>query len=437
MTPELAAHLLGAAPLAMAVIDPGGRVLWASERAARLVGRTPGQLVSMPITELLHPEDASEFAESFEFALGVRTTIMGPIRYRYIHPVTGAETRVDAWVDNRTNDPDIGGFVVQFTEEAARDRLTEAISAIAAHRPLPEVLAHAARSLEGHPVVAAAGILRTDDQREIYGTSSLKAALFGGDASSGPWDEALLTGEPVVVSERSALPAELADLAAHHGLHAAWCWPIPGDQPGCVVGALTAWRGRPGTPSPNQRAQLERAAAVAGLAMARNRQLELLEQAARLDPLTGLANRSVLDTLRSEVDRAEQALLYIDLDRFKAVNDEHGHVAGDDVLCAAAERLRNCVRAEDHIARIGGDEFVVVCAAPCSNTEVQAMADRILSAFAEPIRLADGTTVCLGVSIGIAHKSHGSDFDGLLRHADRALLRAKAGGRGQWQVASN
>ena len=163
-----------------------------------------------------------------------------------------------------------------------------------------------------------------------------------------------------------------------------------------------------------------------------------IQHLAHHDPLTGLANRSLLNQhLTGEIDRARAtgtfvALLFLDLDDFKAVNDALGHQAGDQLLLGVAERLRTAVRTGDLLARHGGDEFLLVAAGIRTHPEAAArhLADVLTQALADPIPAA-GTSVSVTASIGIAlYPQTALDADGLLAHADQEMYRAKAHRRG-------
>ncbi|HET7901852.1 MAG TPA: bifunctional diguanylate cyclase/phosphodiesterase, partial [Candidatus Nanopelagicales bacterium] len=126
------------------------------------------------------------------------------------------------------------------------------------------------------------------------------------------------------------------------------------------------------------------------------------------------------------------AVLFIDLDNFKVINDSLGHAAGDDVLCAVAERIAGTLRARDYAARLGGDEFVVVGTDMRSATEAEALAARVTRVIQDDLEI-DGHPLVLGASVGVALSRAGSTAASMLRDADSALFRAKANGRARWQ----
>ena len=153
------------------------------------------------------------------------------------------------------------------------------------------------------------------------------------------------------------------------------------------------------------------------------------------DSLTGLANRRMMESraehaLRQPAAPSQVSLLFVDLDRFKNINDTLGHEAGDELIQQAADRLRGCVRASDTLARLGGDEFVVMLTGTSCDNDANAAAARMLDAFKPPFHLR-GHDVFVTCSIGIAHAPrHGLDYTTLLRHADAAMYSAKHSGRG-------
>jgi diguanylate cyclase (GGDEF)-like protein len=184
--------------------------------------------------------------------------------------------------------------------------------------------------------------------------------------------------------------------------------------------------------------------AVANLlsaAVERRRREQAARHAALHDPLTELPNRSLaLDRLdlalaRRRRDRTAVALLLLDLDRFKVINDSLGHAAGDRVLVELASRLREIVREEDTVARLSGDEFVVVCESEGDiRSSAVALAERVCATVARPFALSSGEHI-LTASVGIAIAEGGEDTSAsLLRDADAAMYRAKRRGPGRYEL---
>ena len=155
-----------------------------------------------------------------------------------------------------------------------------------------------------------------------------------------------------------------------------------------------------------------------------------------LDSLTGLSNRRHFNqVLRTLVDNAtpesRHALLMIDLDRFKPINDTLGHPIGDALLCLVAQRLRRETREEDLLVRLGGDEFVILLA---GGERAEALAARVVDILSRPF-LVEGQIANIGASVGIAHfPEHGPSADDLMRHAGLALYDAKCAGGRAWRV---
>jgi diguanylate cyclase (GGDEF)-like protein/PAS domain S-box-containing protein len=166
-----------------------------------------------------------------------------------------------------------------------------------------------------------------------------------------------------------------------------------------------------------------------------------LHQRACYDSLTGLANRRLLverldhALRRSALDRKVHALIFVDVDRFKSINDSLGHVTGDEFLVAIAARMKSVTRSHDLLARFGGDEFVVLLEDVAGVDVAVAAARRICAAVEQPIVLPDGYELVAGVSVGIALTEPGKSADDVLRNADVAMYDAKTkGGGGIYKV---
>jgi len=172
----------------------------------------------------------------------------------------------------------------------------------------------------------------------------------------------------------------------------------------------------------------------------RKRMEEALQSVANTDALTGLANRVALaDRIRLAIARSRRnatafALLYLDIDRFKQVNDSHGHSAGDKLLVQFAMRLRACVRASDSVARLGGDEFIVLLEDLKDRDAALRIAQKILEDTRTPVRI-DAREVAVTTSIGVAYYAGDESGEELLQRADAALYEAKRSGRDAYCLA--
>ena len=169
---------------------------------------------------------------------------------------------------------------------------------------------------------------------------------------------------------------------------------------------------------------------------------ELLRYKANHDVLTDLPNRLLFnDRLQAAFNQARRhhrifALLVIDLDRFKEVNDTLGHPAGDQLLVEAARRMSSCVRESDTVARLGGDEFAIILTEMTAESEAEVIAQRAVRLLGEPYHLDAGTaniSGCVGIAL---YPQHGQDSEQLQRNADMAMYAAKSGGRNAYRIYS-
>jgi diguanylate cyclase (GGDEF)-like protein/PAS domain S-box-containing protein len=283
------------------------------------------------------------------------------------------------------------------------------------------------------PVLLAIG---RDVTRRRASEERQRALAAMGERALGGADPAQLAADAVALIRRT-LPVAAAEVRLADGVALA-------SDGGFVDGALRFPIGTgdemliaPDSTLSNEELTILRAVSnILATAMSRLRDEDRMRYDALHDPLTGLANRTLLyDRLhhalaQSERDDAETGVLFIDLDNFKQVNDEHGHRVGDELLSALGARLQDAVRPADTVARIGGDEFVVVCE-HADEAGALALADRLEAAIGVPVT-ADGTEHRLSASIGVAI-GH-DDPDTLIREADAAVYRAKAAGGARVEV---
>jgi diguanylate cyclase (GGDEF)-like protein len=214
-----------------------------------------------------------------------------------------------------------------------------------------------------------------------------------------------------------------------------WVWPVlTADR---VVAVLAVGFREAPAPDPRFARHGAEFAARLAVALSKTARDEHLYRQAHYDPLTALPNRLLFrDRLTQEIaacteSRTRGALLYIDLDHFKKVNDSVGHAAGDQLLTIVAQRLRSCVKEGDTVARLAGDEFTVILRHVTDTESASMVGERIIEALKAPVNLA-GRDHYVQASIGIAlFPDDGTVIDQLMRNADTAMYRAKDMGRGR------
>ncbi|PHV12780.1 sensor domain-containing protein [Chitinimonas sp. BJB300] len=223
------------------------------------------------------------------------------------------------------------------------------------------------------------------------------------------------------------------DLALQHGLAACWSTPIHASD-GRVLGTFALYFREKRGPSDYHRRVVSACTHLAGIAIEHRAAEARVHTLAFYDSLTGLPNRTLfadrveLALARAQRDATQLALLFIDLDRFKTINDSLGHAIGDRLLRTIAKRLAVLVRDSDTVCRLGGDEFVLLLP-ECDMSGAATIAEKLIISAAERVEF-DGFVLNPSASIGISlYPSDGEDYDTLLKNADTAMYRAKEGGR--------
>ena len=262
--------------------------------------------------------------------------------------------------------------------------------------------------------LAALGCVRSENVATIILTSNLIIALQGGIASR-------LASAP-----RFATLLSIALIAptvfGMWGLTQAWIYAIPATYVMCFFGMHQLTQ-------QNHKILCDKISAE-------HQNLALLMR----DPLTGIANRRELrnkiEVLNSSPLKS-YALLYLDLDGFKAVNDQHGHVVGDQLLIGVSQRLISNTRSDDLACRLGGDEFVVVLV-DIDEEGAKRRAAELIACLSEPFELANEVTARIGASIGIAlGNSSSTSMESIVKRADEALYQAKRAGKGTYRLSYN
>ncbi|MBI5463036.1 MAG: diguanylate cyclase [Gammaproteobacteria bacterium] len=330
--------------------------------------------------------------------------------------------------------------------ESLREGQQRVLELIALNAPLDGILTTLLRCIEAQSrgMLCSVGLLDIEKGalQQIVAPSLPRQYLdalsgFRIGPRAGSCGTSMYRREPVYVSDIQSDPlwSECRAFAEPYGLRACWSVPIISGE-NEVLGAFAMYYGEVRSPSEEDIRLIELAVRIATIAIERKQDEAHILHMARHDALTGLPNRILLEDriyqsiAQSKRDRTLMAVLFIDLDKFKPVNDRLGHKAGDAVLREAAQRMRNCLREGDSIARMGGDEFVICLPKLNQCSDVSIVVQKIQSALAQPVQI-DAHNVQIGSSIGISMYPHNGDsVEALMQAADEAMYAAKAAGGG-------
>ena len=401
---------------AITILDASGTVLYASPSYERVLGLPAEERLGTGVFERIHPDDLARLRAAFDALVETPGGVqMAEARLR---EPDGGWRHVMAVGQNRLDDPAVRGVVVNSRDITARVRALEALRAsearfraVVEQSPEAIVLHAGGRILYVNP--AGATLLGVPDSRELVGVSLLELVHEESDAQP-PARERL-----AAVLEPAAQPAGPTT-----------CRLVRRDDGSILDVEITSVRdthaGRPAVQS-----HLRDVTARKAL------EAQLTHQAFH-DPLTGLANRLLfrdrVEHCLTRLARGEHmAVVLLDLDDFKTVNDSLGHAAGDDLLVVVAERLSHAARGSDTVARFGGDEFALVLEGLAHDDDVGVVLERVRGALRQPVTV--GTReVPVSASLGVALARGGEGAEDLLRNADVALYRAKAEGKGRFAI---
>ena len=429
--PDTADTQLDLLPVGVAHIDGVGTIVRANRMLEEMTGLPLDQILGRSLFDFA-VGDMDRYVEMFDFGTGFGT-LMGPVSVTYRH-ADGRLRQSALWALNHLEDPAVAAMVCTFTPHDTGGGLSAGLASIAEGDQVDDTLDLLSGALAGHPFQSrGCWLVRDVNGRRIAGDRGLADAMRAALAQQGSWWQAARGGD-LAVCEDTRHGDEYDRLLAAAGVAAWWAVPCRDLEDGSA--AMVVLRDDVGPISPLQREQLDQLVTTAGLAFERSSMHAQLAHAAFHDPLTGLGNRGQFFQRDDAPLQSGAALLYVDLDRFKPVNDQLGHTAGDLVLVTVADRIRRAVRPSDRLTRFGGDEFVVECAGVASDEEAIVIAERIMAAVQEPIRL-DVAEIRVGASIGIARTDEPIDVDDLLDRSDAALLAAKAAGKGRWHLAED
>ncbi|WP_104194987.1 bifunctional diguanylate cyclase/phosphodiesterase [Cryobacterium sp. M25] len=404
--------LIKIAPVGIVQMDAAGRLVSANDQWLALSGLTKSQSRRDGWATALHPDDAERVLLSWEASAAAGKPYETTLRFRT------PEGHIN-WVQVNTapmrDEKGIIGHLASVTDVTAQREAENAATAAAARFEAAfasSPLGTAIVTLDGQVVAANRRLLELAGHQNPLVSAHIETIFMPAEDGDDEESESAALEGP---STRQRIDRRMR----HEGNQETWVKVsiaeiFEGDQAGGLLYQLEDITAR-------------------RLAEAR------VEHLAFHDPLTNLPNRLLLlDRLKQALLQASRqgrgvAVLFIDLDRFKFVNDSLGHHAGDTVLNEVAIRLRQSIRAGDTVSRIGGDEFVVICPDVGGSEDVHRIADSIQAAIARPITIGD-QSASVDASIGIAFGLGHDDAELLLRNADQAMYLAKDRGRARYEV---
>ncbi|MDQ3160997.1 MAG: diguanylate cyclase, partial [Pseudomonadota bacterium] len=399
-----------------------------------------------------HPEDRAGLEALVTQAMLDRKPFSG--ESRIVRPDGEVRTifgQSEVLVDDRGSLTGMAGACLDITLRKQEEQLEQdrslILEQVAQNRPLQEILSRIARMLEIQIPGSRISVLLLKDGRLCTGAaphlpqaySDLLDGLPIGPVA-GSCGTAMFRRETVIVEDIATDPLwdGYRELALPHGLRACWSMPIPSNR-GDVLGSFAVYRDQPSRPSTRDLEFMGMATRLAAVAIEHRLLTDQLEHQAHHDALTGLPNRLLFqDRLNQALAQAERkklqvAVLYMDLDRFKNINDMLGHASGDELLRQACHRLQACIRKTDTLARLGGDEFTVVLSELNDPQHAMRVATKLIDAMRAPFQMDQHelfVTLSLGISI---YPDDGLDSETLMANADAAMYRAKETGRDNFQ----
>jgi diguanylate cyclase (GGDEF)-like protein/PAS domain S-box-containing protein len=443
------AALLRHASDVIIVVSRTGKVLDVTAAVTPVLGWQPEDLLRTSLFEIVDLADRSQVAR--QLANAAQTP--GPTattEFRVRH-ADGSTRWLEVTGNNLLDDPAVAALVITARDVTERYRAAELLALenrvlqqIAAEAPLQEIFDSLCQLVESRirGCVASVWILEGPDRLVKHASPSIDLELILGDRElvlSARHIGLLDPDHPSVLTTEIGVSPEWdgwEEVGRAAGVAGSWSRAIC-EPNGSPLGSIVVFFGQLAEPSHDEVQVLELATHLAGMAFTRDRASREMAHAATHDALTGLPNRArFLDQLSRALTRVgstgEVAVLFVDLDDFKTVNDTSGHGVGDELLRQAARRLAAVVRPMDLIARLGGDEFAILCGG-LGVAEAGAVARRVLESLDAPF-LLDSRSFHVSASAGIAVGNAETSADSVLRDADTAMYQAKRDGRNRYAV---
>jgi diguanylate cyclase (GGDEF)-like protein/PAS domain S-box-containing protein len=391
------------------VSDQKGAVQYVSPAFERILGQSMDSYRERTLAQLIHPDDLARLAEEFPPILADPGIVLSTVLRS--QDAEGRWRHFEATVTNHLDDPDVRGIVGNLHDITELREAHERFRSAFENAPIGMTIA----DLDGR-------IIRANNAfGDIVGRSAADLAGTASTDLTHPDDRESTTSEiERLISSGSSVGYQIEKRYMHHDGHEVWvsvsvsCVRDGQDRPVYLIGQIEDITER--------RALRER-----------------LAYAAIHDPLTSLPNRELfMDRLEVALRRAKRAnhdvtVMFLDLDRFKLINDSLGHDVGDQVLRAVADRLSGAMRASDTLARFGGDEFTILCEDVSNDNDALEVAQRLVESMGQPLSLDTGE-VFVSLSVGIALSRAAESAALVLRNADIAMYRAKARGPSRIEI---
>lgn len=412
-----------------------GTISYASDQVQFLLGTTPADLVGTNALDLIHPDDLENAAETVYHAAEIEGW-RPPRPFRLRH-ADGSYAVFEVEGMSLFHVPEVRSIVCHCRYADSEARVDAIVGLLAAHAPLPAIVDQLVHVMP-RPGWRFGVAVQYDDDAGGFAVAhtGLDPELLPMDRldPEAIWTRACSQGEPIYDLGLTTIAPELRDVALAATYHT--CWAIPVPDPGRNDACIVVWNHELHPPELGQEILLNKLRQLLELALAGRARTTELVRDATTDLLSGLANRRSFEAALASTTTDDVAVLLLDLDGFKAVNDSLGHGAGDNVIREVGARILATVRHGDLAARVGGDEFAVLCRDLRGADDVRQLADRLIAAVSGPTDLPEGRAD-YGLSIGIAMAAPGEppDLRELLEVADEQLYLAKNSGRGRYCIA--
>jgi len=398
----------------ISILDLDGVILYQSSSSDRMLGWAPEDLVSQRFLEIVHGEDHEAFWQALQRTIGNPETV--ELEFRARHRETGEFRNLEVLCDDLTDNPVVGGVLLTARDITERKHATQ---------ELERQRAFFQQLFRNSP----AGIVILDNQDQVVDANHSFTQLFQfsvDEMASQP------LGEFIVPERYREEARELSEAVFNKRI--VECETMRQRKDGEEIHVAIV-----GYPIELEQQRIGAYGIYSDITKRKQAENQLIHDALH-DALTDLPNRAKMnERLEEAIQRSQRGdfhfgLMFIDLDRFKVVNDSLGHAAGDELLIETARRLKSCVRPGDMVARLGGDEFTVILEDLHDYSGATRVAERILTTLAQPFHIGGQEIVNSG-SIGIALSfTSYTQADDMVRDADIAMYRAKNRGKACYEI---